>query len=126
MLKINKQRNLLRKCKLTNELLFRRQDERLKRENKRRKEQQKTIDKVIKDNEYYKEKELEREEIKKKLKKDRYKEIKNQVEQKELERKMKMEEWKTHEKKLSNKQYNYLINEKKYENEIILPELEKV
>jgi hypothetical protein len=83
-------------------------------------------EKVLKDMEHSKEKQIVRDEIKKKEILDHYKHMKNRLEQNELERKEKMHKWKKNEKKSSKKQYNYLISQKRYENEIVLPELEKV
>lgn len=105
---------------------FYRNDDRLKRENKRQQEQAKLSEKVLKDLEHSKEKQLERDELKKKEILDHYKHMKNRLEQNELERKEKKLEWKKNEKKSSKKEYNYLISQKRYENEIVLPELEKV
>ena len=45
---------------------------------------------------------------------------------KEVERKEKIKEWKKQDKELSKKEYNYMIIQKRYEQEIVLPELERV
>jgi len=51
--------------------------------------------------------------------------MKQKLEEHEKERELKMKEWKRRDKELSKKQYSYLISQKRYEEEIVLPELEK-
>jgi hypothetical protein len=66
-----------------------------------------------------------REEQKKREKIEHYKQMKEKLEQKEKLRRKRVMEWKKQDKKLAQKEYNYLINQKRYEEEIVLPDLER-
>ena len=100
------------------------QEDRKKREMKRKHEQKKMLEKVLKEQEQFKQKQKEREHKKKLERKKQYEQLKHQLEEREMQRKKLQEEWKKQDKTLFKANRN--SNKTRYEEEVLLPQLEKV